>query len=198
MSPTHYSISGVVARTLGRHNSTTALNMLSIFSIIPRTVNFRKDHNNTSLPELHPVYDTVWWKKYGFDQITLTIYGLLKSHSVTDLTPLITHKVPIEKFSAQQEPIKVIYKVWCCVFNVNHLQVVAFLDASGNTVKFNTDKLNDRPIGLNFFWFSCKIDSVNTNPYICQKNLTFSSASAFTNTITMSPPGSSRPSDLPT
>ena len=189
MSPTHYTISGVVALTWGRHNPTTALNMLSTFSMIPQTVHFRKDHINTSLPKLKPVSDTVWWKKYGSDQLTSTIYGLLKSHSVADLIPLIAHKLPIETFTAQQEAIKVMYKVWCCALNVNHLQVVAFLNTSGKTVKVNSDKLNDRPRGLTFFQFSCNIDSVNTDPYIRQKNLTFSYAYAFSNTITMSPPG---------
>ena len=79
--------------------------------MIPRTAHFRKYHTNTSLPKLQPVSDTMWWKKYGFDQLTSTIYGLLKSHSVADIIPLIARKVPIEKFTVQQEAIKVMYKV---------------------------------------------------------------------------------------
>ena len=79
--------------------------------MIPRTVHFRKYHINTSLPKLQPVSDTEWWKKYGFDQLTSSIYGLLKSHSVADLIPLIACKVPIGTFTSQQEAIKVMYKV---------------------------------------------------------------------------------------
>ena len=79
--------------------------------MIPQEVHFAKYHINTSLPKLQPVSDTEWWKKYGFDQLTLTIYGLLKSHSVADLIPLIARKVPIKKFTAQQDTIKVMYKV---------------------------------------------------------------------------------------
>ena len=111
MSPTQSAISGSVACTCVRHNSTAALNMSSTFSMIPQKVHFGKDHITTSLPKLQPVTETVWWKKSGFDQLTSTIYGLLKLHSVADLIPLITHKVPIEKFTAQQEAIKVMYKV---------------------------------------------------------------------------------------
>ena len=111
MSPTYSKISGVVACTCVRKNSTAALNMSSTFSMIPQTVHFGKYHITTFLPKLQPFSDTVWRKKSGFDKLKSTIYGLLKSHSVADLILLIARKVPIETFTAQQEAIKVMYKV---------------------------------------------------------------------------------------
>ena len=64
-----------------------------------------------SLPKLQRVSDTVWRKKSVFDELTSTIYGLLKLHSVADIIPLIAHEVPIETFTAQQETTKVMHKV---------------------------------------------------------------------------------------
>ena len=102
-------------------------------------------------------------------QLVLTIYGLLKLHSVANIIPLISRKVPIEKFTAQKEATKVMQNVRRCVFNSNHLQVIAFLDASVKTVNFKSDKLNDRPGGLTSFRLSCNINIVDINPHICQK-----------------------------
>ena len=76
---------------------------------------------------------------------------------------------PIETFTAQQKTFKVMHMVWRCIFNVNHLQVTSFLNASGKTVKFKSYKLNERPGGLTFFWFSCDIDSKDINPHIFQE-----------------------------
>ena len=111
MSPTHFTISGVVARTRGRNDSTAVSNPSSNFSMIPRAVNFWKYHIPISLPKLQPVSDTARWKKYVFYQLMSTIYGLLKLHSVADLVPLIVHKVPTKKFTAQREATKFMHKV---------------------------------------------------------------------------------------
>ena len=127
----------------------------------------------------------------------LTIYGLLKSHSIADLIPLIAREVPIKKFTAQQEATKIMYNVWHCVYNVNQLQAVAFINAYGKTIYVKSDKINERLGGLTFFWFRCEIDIVDIDPFIIQKIVTFSSASTFPNTRTMSPPGFSRPSGMP-
>ena len=197
MSTIHSEIYGDVDSTCGRHNYTAALNMSFTFSMIPRTFHFGKYHINTSLPKLQPVSDTVWWKKSSFDQLTSTIYGILESHSVAYPIYLIACKVLIETFNTQQEGIKIMYKVGRCVLNINNLQVVAFLNASGKTVNVKSDKINDISSGLTFFRFSCDIESVNTDPYIFQKNPTFGSSSTFPNTSTISPPGSWRPSYLP-
>ena len=66
------------------------------------------------------------------------------------------------------------YKVWRCLFNVNSLQAVAFLNASGKTVNVKSEKVNKRPSGLTFFWFIYKIDSVDIDPHIFQNKPTFS------------------------
>ena len=170
----------------------------SAFSMIPQTGHFGKDKIPIFLPKLQPISDTACRKKDRFGQLASTIYGLLKSHSVAYLTPLIAREVPIKKFTAQQEATKVMHKVWHCVFDVNHLQAIALINTSGKTVNVKSEKLNDRPGGLTFFRLSCEIDSVDINPCIFQKNSTFSSACTFPNTSKMSPPGLSRPSDLPT
>ena len=148
MSTTHSAISGVVDHTYRRNDSTSASNQLSTFIMIPRTVHFGKYHIPTSLPKLQPVSDTAWRKKAGFDQLTLTIYGLLKLLPAANLIPLIAREVPTETFTAQQEATKVMYKIRRCVFDVNHLQTVVFLNASGKTVNVKSEKLNDRPRGL--------------------------------------------------
>ena len=111
MYPTHSAISGVISRTCILHYSAAASNLLSTFSMIPQTVHFGKDHISTSLPKLQPASDTAWRKKDGFNQLASTVYGLLKSHSVADLIPLIACKFPIKTFTAQQEATKVMYKV---------------------------------------------------------------------------------------
>ena len=84
-----------------------------------------------------------------------------------------------------------------CVFGVNHLQLIVFLYSSCNTDSVKTDKFNYRPGRITFFRFSCEIDSVYNNPFICHKNSTFSSVSAFPNTSIISPPGFLIPSALP-
>ena len=169
MSSTHYVISSVVARTWGRHDSTAVWNRSFTFSVIPRTFYSGKDHIPTSLPKIQPVSNIAWRKKAGFDQLVSTIYSLLKLHSVANIIPLIAHEVPIETFTAQQEATKVMYKVWRCVFNVNHLQAVAFLNASDKTINVNSDKLKERHGGLTFLWLICDIDSVDIHPRILQK-----------------------------
>ena len=78
--------------------------------MIPRAVNFRRDHIPISLSKLQPVSYTVWQKKYAFDKLALTIYVLLKLHSVADLIPLISREVTIERFTTQQEATKVMHK----------------------------------------------------------------------------------------
>ena len=95
MSPTHTAISGVVACTCGQQNLTAASNLSSAFSMILWTVHFGKYNSIISLSKLQPVSKTVWENKAGFDQLVLTIYVLLKSHSVADLITLISRKVPI-------------------------------------------------------------------------------------------------------
>ena len=80
MSPTYSAIFIVVVRTCGRHNFTSALNPPSSFSMIPRTVHFGKYHILTSPPKIRPISDTAWRKKDVFDQLVLTVYGLLKLH----------------------------------------------------------------------------------------------------------------------
>ena len=62
-------------------------------------------------------------------------------------------------------------KVQRCVFDFNHLQAIASLNVYGKTVSVNSDKLNDRPCGLTFFRFSCKIDSIDINPNIHHKKI---------------------------
>ena len=64
-------------------------------------------------------------------------------------------------------------KVRRCVFDVNHLQEIEFLNMSGNTVDINSEKLNDRPGGLTFFRFICETNSVDMDPRICQKKTDF-------------------------
>ena len=91
------------------------------------------------------------------------------SQSVADLINLIYRKVPTETSTAQQEATKVMYKVRRCVFNVNHLQELEFLNAYGKTVKVKSDKLIEIPGGLTFFQLICKIDSIDTDPHIFQK-----------------------------
>ena len=81
--------------------------------MIPCTFHIGKDDIPTSFPKLQPVSDTVWQKKSSFDQLVLTIYGLLKSHPVADLIPLIACEVPIETFTAQYEATKVMHEVQC-------------------------------------------------------------------------------------
>ena len=191
MSTTHSAISGVVDHTYRRNDSTSASNQLSTFIMIPRTVHFGKYHIPTSLPKLQPVSDTAWRKKAGFDQLTLTIYGLLKLLPAANLIPLIAREVPTETFTAQQEATKVMYKIRRCVFDVNHLQTVVFLNASGKTVNVKSEKLNDRPRGLTLSWLSCEIDIL----YI--KKTAFSSASNLTNNSTILSTGSLRPRALP-
>ena len=141
----------------------------SASSMIPQIGHFGKYHITISLTKLQPVSDTACWKKDKFDQLTSTIYGLLKLNSVTNLINLSTREYPIKTFIAQQEATKVMHKVWHCVFDVNHLQAIAFINTSGNTVNFKSDKLNHRPGGLTFFRLTCEIDSVYINPCICQK-----------------------------
>ena len=80
MSPTHFTISGVVARTRGRNDSTAVSNPSSNFSMIPRAVNFWKYHIPISLPKLQPVSDTAWRNTDRFCQLVSTIYGLPKLH----------------------------------------------------------------------------------------------------------------------
>ena len=166
MSPTHSVISGVVTRTCRRHDSNTASNLLSTFSMIPWAGHFGKYHIPTSLRKLQPVCDTAWRKKAGLDQLTLAIYGLLKSHSVTDIIPLIDQKVPIETFTAQQEATKVMYKVRRCIFNVNHLQSVDF---SMHLARLSMSSQTNSMIDQEDSRFSCEIDSVDIDPLICQK-----------------------------
>ena len=119
--------------------------------MFPWNFHFGKDHIPTSLTKLQPFSDTAWQKKAGFDQLAPTIYSPLKSHSVANIIPLIAHELPIETFTAQNEATKVMYKVRCCVFNVNHLQAVYFLNVSGKTVNVKSEKLNEIPGGLTFF-----------------------------------------------
>ena len=111
MSPTQSTISGVFTCTCRRHDSTVDSNLLSAFITIFRTVHFWKYHIPISLLKLQPIYDTVWWKKSGFDQLVSTIYGLLKLHPITDIIPLIAREFPIKKFIAQQEAAKVVHRV---------------------------------------------------------------------------------------
>ena len=99
-SPTHYTISGVVSCTCGRHDSTAALNLSSTFSMIPRTIQFGKYHITISLPKTQPVSDIAWWKKAIFNQLALNIHGLLKLHSIDNVTSVIAHEVLIETFTA--------------------------------------------------------------------------------------------------
>ena len=141
----------------------------SAFRMIPQTGHFGKDKIPIFLPKLQPISDTACWKKDRFGQLASTIYGLLKSHSVAYLTPLIAREVPIKKFTAQHEATKFMHKVWSFVFGINHLQAIVFLNMSCKTVNVKSDKLNDRPSGLTFLQFSFEIDSVDTNPRICQK-----------------------------
>ena len=169
MSPTQSAISSVFVYTCERHNSTAASNPLSAFSMIPRKFHFRKYHIPMYFLKLQPVSDTSWGKKARFDQLVSTIYSLLKSHSVADLIPLIAHKVTIKKFTTQQEVTKVMHRIQSFIFNVIHLQAIVFLNMSCKTVNVKSDKLNDRPSGLTFLQFSFEIDSVDTNPRICQK-----------------------------
>ena len=82
------------------------------------------------------------------------IYGLLKSHSVANLIPLIAREVSNETFTAQQEATKFVHKVRRCIFNVNHLHAVTFLNVSGKTINVKSEKLDDIPGGLTFFRFS--------------------------------------------
>ena len=187
MSPMQSTISVITACICGRHDSTVASKPSSSIRIIPLKGHFRKDHIPISLPKLQPVSDTVWRKKVGFKQIVSIIYSLLNSHSVDNLIPLISREVPIKTFISQQEVTKVMHKVRCCVFNVNHLQVIMFLNTDGNTVNFNSDKLNDRPGRLTIFWFRCEINCIYIDSRIRQKHSTCSSAFAFPNTITISP-----------
>ena len=86
--------------------------------------------------------------------------------------------------------------VWHCVFNVNQLQAVAFINASVKTVNVKSEKLNERPDGLTLLRFSCDIYSVDIDVRICQKKMTFSSTSDLRNISTKSPPGPSRSSSL--
>ena len=102
MSSYQFVIYGIITCTCGNHDSASALNPSSAFRMDPKTLNSGKDHITTSLQKNKPISDTVWQKNYVFNQITLTIYGLLKSHSVANLTPLITPEVPIKTFTTQQ------------------------------------------------------------------------------------------------
>ena len=95
MSPTHSAISGVVTCNCGRNDSTTSSNPLSTSSMIPRTVHFGKYHIPIYLPKIQPVSYTAWRKKTRFYQLASTIYGLLKSHSITNLIPILPREFPI-------------------------------------------------------------------------------------------------------
>ena len=99
-----------------------------------------KYHIPFSIPKLQPVSNTVWRKKAGFYQLASAIYGLSKSHYVVNTIYLITHKSPIEKFTAQQEAAKVMHKVQHYVFDVNHLQAILFLNTSGKKLMSSQTK----------------------------------------------------------
>ena len=124
MSLIHFAISRFVACICRWNDSTVALNLISYFSIIPWKVYFGKDHIPIYLPKLQPVSNTVWRKKVGFNQVVSTVYGLLKSNSITNIIPLVACKVPIETFATQHEATKLMHKVQHCVFGVNHLQAI--------------------------------------------------------------------------
>ena len=113
--PTMYStqsaISVFVTSTTKRHDSTASSNPPSALRMLPWTGHFKKYHIPITLPKLQPVLNTACWKKVGFDQLALTIYDLLKLHSVSYLIPLIAREVSNKKFTAQQEAIYVVYKV---------------------------------------------------------------------------------------
>ena len=134
MSPIHSTISSVVAHTCVLHDSTASSNPSSAFIMILRTFHFTKYNIPISLPKFQPVSYTVWHKKSSFGQLMSTIYGLLKFHSVADLILLIARKLPIKTFTAQQEATKFMHNVQHCVFYVNHLQEIVFLNLSSKTV----------------------------------------------------------------
>ena len=137
--------------------------------MIPLTVQCGKYHITIFFPKLQPVSDTVGQKKAGFNQLVSKVYSLLKFHSVSNIICHVACEVPIETFTAQQEATKVMHKVWRCVFNVNHLQVVAFLNVSDKTVQVKSDKLNKIPGRLTFFQFRCKIDIIDITPVFVRK-----------------------------
>ena len=89
------------------------------------------------------------------------------------------------------------HKVRRCVFDVNNLQSIAFINTYGKTANIDPEKLNGRPGGLTFFRLSCEIYRVDTDPRFHQKNSTFGFASTFPNSSIISPTGLLRPSDLP-
>ena len=136
-----------------------------------KVVYIGKDQQPVTIIQMISISKPAWRKSACFESLRNTVYSLVDSHSVAELTSFIANELPLDTGSSFQASQIASKSILHNILQVEVLEPVAFLNSKSKEIAIGDPAdLSTRPEDISFIKMRCTMDGESQDARVTRAN----------------------------